>query len=167
MSRLYPYVGPSDIRARARQTPPGTVIDSQKTLTHWMHNSRQVPDRKGLFAVTYVVDEHGQFRVADRGSEHVACAAGQPVRAAGEMFLEKSQDGWEVVEVSNHSTGYCPDPECWPEVARALEALGIPHPGAFTRALIFRECGTCGQWNVVKDGWFVCGMCEADLPVLR
>ena len=27
-----------------------------------------------------------------------------------------------------------------------------------------RRCPTCGERNVIRDGWFACGSCGADLP---
>ncbi len=27
-----------------------------------------------------------------------------------------------------------------------------------------RRCLACGQRNIVKDDWFVCGVCGKDLP---
>jgi hypothetical protein len=166
MSPLYPYVGPEEIRARAMREghlEGGQAIGSVAELADWLRRTQE-EDSEGLIAVTYVVDEHGRLRVADRRSEHVRCAEGGPVLAAGEMFFRLSAEGAEVVEVSNHSTGYCPDPSCWPDVARALDALGIPHPGKFTRALYFRTCPKCGECNVIKDDYFVCGTCGAELP---
>ena len=80
------------------------------------------------------------------------------------MFLRRTGAGLEVVEVSNQSTGFCPEPESWPAVAAALDGLGIRHPGRFTQEVIFRRCPACGERNVVKDGWFACGACGADLP---
>jgi RNA polymerase subunit RPABC4/transcription elongation factor Spt4 len=85
------------------------------------------------------------------------------VLSAGEMFFRLTAAGPEVIEVSNQSTGYCPEPESWPAVAAALDRLGVSHPGRFTLALVFRRCPACGQRNVVKDGWFACGVCNSDL----
>jgi hypothetical protein len=66
-----------------------------------------------------------------------------------------------VVEASNQSTGYCPEPESWTAVAAALDRIGVPHPGGFTLEIMFRRCPKCGERNMVKDGWFACG---AELP---
>jgi transcription initiation factor TFIIIB Brf1 subunit/transcription initiation factor TFIIB len=30
----------------------------------------------------------------------------------------------------------------------------------------FRRCPACGERNIVKDDWFVCGVCGADLPTV-
>ncbi len=164
MAKLYHYVGPEDIRRRAASAPPGVRIESHIGLIDWARQTRQEPNPDGLIAVTFVVDERGDLRVADRGSEHVACAGGGPVQSAGEMFLLASKAGLEVEQVSNQSTGYCPEPESWPAVGSALDRSGLKHPGRFTREVIFRRCPACGQRNVVKDGWFACGVCGKDLP---
>jgi hypothetical protein len=42
--------------------------------------------------------------------------------------------------------------------------LGVAHPGRFTTEVVFRRCERCGERNVVRDGWFVCGVCGAELP---
>jgi hypothetical protein len=164
VSRLYQYVGPENIRRRAAGCPAGTTISSIDDLTAWMKESKQNPNPAGLVVVTFVVDEQGKMLVADRGSEHVACSGGRPVLSAGEMFLTRSGSVWRVAEVSNQSTGYCPEPESWPAVATALDAAWIEHPGGFKLAVVFRRCNGCGQRNVVRDGWFACGVCGADLP---
>ncbi|SNT28619.1 hypothetical protein SAMN05421812_104249 [Asanoa hainanensis] len=102
--------------------------------------------------------------MAPRQSEHVACAAGQDVLAAGEITFGENSDGYFVEAVSNQSTGYCPDPDCWPAVAEALDRLDLPHPGGFTAPLTFRRCPACGERNIVRDADFTCALCAADLP---
>jgi hypothetical protein len=75
------------------------------------------------------------------------------------MFFRVTGDKVEVPEASNQSTGFCPEPESWPAVAMALDRAGVTHPGRFTTEVVFRWCEACGEGNVVKDGWFVCGVC--------
>ena len=146
--RRYAYVGPADIRARGGA--PGTPIRSRADL--------------GAFAsgepLTFVVDTNGVLRVADRRSEHVACAGGGEVLSAGEL----TPAGGAIVDISNQSTGYCPEPESWPAVASALDAAGIAHPGRFTFEVVFRRCTKCRERNLVKDDWFECAMCGSALP---
>jgi hypothetical protein len=153
MPHLYLYVGPEAIRVRCAGSKAGYVITSSADLRGW-----------GNGAVTFVIDADGTLRIADRHSEHVACASGQPVQSAGELFLRIEGDVVDVIEVSNQSTGYCPEPESWPAVAAALDRLGVPHPGRFTTAIQFRRCPGCGERCIVKDDWFVCAVCGADLP---
>jgi hypothetical protein len=126
--------------------------------------ARRADEGQEEVAATFVIDEGGGLLLADRRSEHVACAGGRPVLSAGEMFFAVEGDRVEVAEVSNQSTGYCPEPGSWPAVAAALDRIGVRHPGRFTAEIVFRRCGICGERNVVKDGWFVCGACGTDLP---
>ncbi|MSP91876.1 MAG: hypothetical protein EXR79_08780 [Myxococcales bacterium] len=114
---------------------------------------------------TYVVDMKGELWIADRRSEHIACARGSDVLAAGEMQFEVNATSVRATTVSNLSTGYCPAPRCFASVAHALDAAGIAHPGHLTARFTFRKCQDCGWINVIKDDWFVCSVCESDLPL--
>ena len=38
------------------------------------------------------------------------------------------------------------------------------HYAALLNQMNRRHCEGCGERNVVRDGWFVCGVCGADLP---
>ncbi len=149
--RPYHYVGPPEI-ALSASSPDACTVDTAETLLIWLESPR---------TCTYVVTLAGQLRVAPRNSEHVACAGGMAVLAAGEITFAMPL---AATQISNQSTGYCPEPECWPAVASALNAAGIPHPGGFTEALVFRRCAECGQINVVREENFVCAVCDAELP---
>ena len=164
VKRLYPYVGPPEIKARVAGRPAGTAISAAADLLAWVRGTGRDAGPDGLVAATFVIDAGGRLLLADRRSEHVACAGGGPVLSAGEMFFGVSEDGVEVGEVSNQSMGFCPEPESWPAVAAALDRVGVAHPARFTVEIVFRRCMACGERNVVKDGWFVCGVCGADLP---
>jgi hypothetical protein len=161
---LYKYVGPAAIQARVAGRPVGTPIRSVPDLLAWVRGTGQRPGPGSLVAATFVIDARGDLLVADRRSEHVACAAGGPVLSAGELFFLTGDGRVEVAEASNQSTGYCPEPESWPAVAAALERAGIAHPGRFTAEVVFRRCEACGERNVVKGGWLTCGVCGAELP---
>jgi hypothetical protein len=151
-ARIYHYVGPADVLAALRPLMPGRAVIAREDIT----------DPGEPF--TFVIDLKGTLRLAPRRSEHAACAAGAPVLSAGEITFEKGQDGWEVVSATNQSTGYCPEPSSWPAVARALDRIGVPHPGRFTDEFTFRRCPRCGERNVVREGDFTCAICEAQLP---
>lgn len=101
-----------------------------------------------------------------RHSEHIACAGGEPVLSAGEIFFIYSVSGWQVAEITNQSTGFCPEPKSWPQVAKALDAIGLRHPARFTIEFIFRRCPKCTQINLVKENLFFCAVCEANLPII-
>jgi hypothetical protein len=163
VNKLYYYVGPAGIKDRVAGRPMGMAISSVACLLAWVHDTDRRPGSDGLVAATFVMDEKGILLVADRRTEHVACCGGGPVLSAGELFLSVEAARVEVVEASNQSTGFCPEPESWPVVAAALDRIGLAHPGRFTQEIVFRRCGKCGERNVVKDGWFVCGMCGAEL----
>ena len=150
--RLYDYVGPREVLQAVRSQPPGRAVTCGDEITH--------ADEP----FTFVVDATGVLRLAARRSEHVACAGGRPVLSAGEITFEHGRAGWAVTAVTNQSTGYCPEPESWPAVARVLDRLGVPHPGCFTSEFTFRRCPGCGERNVVREDDFTCAICDAELP---
>jgi hypothetical protein len=160
--RSYRYVGPADIRAAAvRADTAGASIGSRAEFEAWVRGRGPV---ESVEPFTYVVDLDGLLRLAPRRSEHVACAAGERVLAAGEMTFAREAGGWVVAEVSNQSTGYCPDVDSWPAVAAALGRAGLAHPSGFGYAFVFRRCTKCREHAVVKEDDFVCVFCGADLP---
>ena len=138
----------------------GTPIRSGDDLSAWIASRSSDAEPDGSLIATFTVDVGGTLLLAPRRSEHVACAGGGPVLSAGEMtFL----DG-DVSEITNQSTGFCPEPESWPTVAAALDAIPVDRPDDFTTRVVFRLCPGCNERNIVKDGWFVCDLCGADLP---
>ncbi|WP_371241913.1 hypothetical protein [Streptomyces pimonensis] len=113
---------------------------------------------------TFVVGTDGVLRLAPRRSEHVACAGGDMVLSAGEISFVHEADRWAVSEVSNQSTGYCPDVSSWAEVARALDAVELRRPSGFTHEVVFRRCPDCQEHTIVREDDFVCVFCGSDLP---
>lgn len=164
--REYTYVGPAAIAEAVSENDQGRVIASVRDALTWLDGRGTGPGRgvRGELVVTFVIDTGGRLRIAERRSEHVACAGGEHVLSAGEMTFARDRDGVEVVAVSNQSTGYCPESSSWPAVAGALDAIPLSHPGRFTAPFEFRRCEQCGERNVVKDDWFVCALCDAELP---
>ena len=159
-TRRYRYVGPAEFRDRVIAVDVVTV-DAPALLDRWLarRNRRDVAE-----PMTFVIALDGALRLAPRRSEHVAVACGQDVLAAGEMTFSRAGTGWRVTEATNQSTGYCPDPECWPAVARALDRVGMSHPGGFTNHVIFRRCPNCGERNIVRDDDFTCALRDSALP---
>jgi hypothetical protein len=155
----YAYVGPEELRAAVLPAAEGQRIGSRADFERWV-SSRDLAE-----PFTFVVGVDGVLRLAPRRSEHVACAGGGEVLSAGEIGFGRSGDGWYVREVTNQSTGYCPDADSWPAVAAALEQAELAAPAGFTAALVFRWCPRCGELNVVRDGDFTCVMCEGELPL--
>jgi hypothetical protein len=139
-------------------------IASAEDVRRWVQDTGQALEGEGHVTATFVVAEDGWLWLADRRSEHVVCARGEPVLSAGEITFAIDREAVRVVEVSNQSTGYCPEPESWPAVAAALERAGLVTPAGFSLALLFRRCTRCGARNIVKDGCFECCVCGAELP---
>ncbi|MCL8009867.1 hypothetical protein [Streptomyces sp. AS02] len=159
--RRYRYVGPAELTALVRPEAAGRVVRSAADLDDWLAQCARA-ERAEPF--TYVVGTDGRLRLAARRSEHVVCAGGRDVLAAGEVRFEHGSGCWTAVEISNQSTGYCPDLDSWPAVARALDGAGVGHPGGFTHAVVFRRCEQCGERAIVREGDFVCVFCGGDLP---
>lgn len=160
MPRIYTYVGPHAIARAAADEPVGALITSPPDLDAWLEAH---PDALTEGA-TFVVDPSGVLRLAPRRSEHVACAAGGHVLAAGEIVFTRRRGAIVVEEATNQSTGYCPEPESFESLASALDRLGVARPGAYTMACTFRWCVPCRQTNLVKEDWFECPCCGAALP---
>jgi hypothetical protein len=143
----------------------GDRIGSPEDFAGWVVGQ---PSEELVEPFTFVVPVDGVLRLAPRRSEHVACATGASVLAAGEITVRLVGDlgdrAWTVAEVTNQSTGYCPDPACWPAVAAALGLAGLSHPGGFTVEVVFRRCVTCRELNIVREDHFVCVFCDGDLP---
>ncbi len=164
-SRVYAYVGPVDLLADATPDKAGHPISCAEDLRRWLRERGDRPDPEGQLTLTFVVDLQGRLLIADRHSEHVSCASGGPVLAAGELVVLRTPDP-EIAEASNQSTGYCPEPDCWTHLQAALDRANIPHPGRLTRPFTFRRCPECGQRNIIKDSWFECDVCANPLPLL-
>lgn len=159
----YRYVGPESVRLRAAAEPAGTPV---RTIADLATFARIEPTFSSEGATFVVTEEHGLL-LAPRRSEHVACASGRAVLAAGELAIAHVRGRWTVTYCSNQSTGYCPEPECFDALAFALDALGIARPSAWTYAFVLRRCQLCAQIQVIKDEVFECAVCNAALPVRR
>ncbi len=159
-SRQYQYVGPDEIRKAIQGAPLGKPIYCKSDLSDWLTTTQTDTREEGCVIATFVVGIDQVLRLAPRRSEHVACAGGASVLSAGEITISRNL---EVDEVTNQSTGYCPEPESWTQVAQALDNIGVSRPDEFTTQVIFRKCVACGQRNIVKDNWYCCEVCQARL----
>jgi len=163
MRRHYCYVGspeiahlPADPRYRYR-------VEAAADVERWAWETQQVRSSAQAITATFIINGEEQLWIADRHSEHIACADGQPVLAAGEITFHWDCSGISVTEVTNQSTGYCPEPDSWDVVAAVLQRLNLAHPTAFTTCFLFRRCIHCGTTNIVKDSWWECAACQAPL----
>jgi hypothetical protein len=158
--RLYPYVGPAELREPGRERS-GIAITSQAVLAAWL-SGRGRDELAEPF--TFTVSAGDDLLLAPRRSEHVRCAGGREVLAAGEITFGQDGPTWRAVAVTNHSTGYCPAPESWPAVAAALDRAGIAHPAGYDPVVVFRQCPACQAINIVRDEHFACAICDGPLP---
>lgn len=163
MKKLYKYVGPEEIRKESEGKNTGTVIRHPEDVLHWAKEQNLFNKSNDSLVITFVIDEQKNLRIAHRNSEHIACASGGNVYSAGEMTFYLSEKEQSVIDVTNQSTGYCPEPSSWDVVNEVLDNIGIEHPGCFTVEFIFRRCEKCGQKNIVKNEWFYCSVCNAEL----
>lgn len=161
MMRGYRYVGPVELRVAVRVGSGACAIGSAGDFDVWVAQQAAAELAEPF---TFVIGMDGLLRLAPRRSEHVACAGGEPVLSAGEIGFGRDAGLWGVREVSNQSTGYCPDGCSWPAVARALDRIGIAHQDEFTHEVVFRRCPGCQEHNIVREGDFVCVFCGAALP---
>lgn len=157
--REYKYVGPRELIAEAdsaiERVEPGSVDE----LVRWLTSQGSL----GVVA-TFIVDTSGRLWLSARGTEHVACARGLPVLGAGEIMFRARGRLVSIVSITNQSTGYCPEPESWYEVRRAIERIGLKAPHGFTHAFEFRRCTNCGMINILKADSPECPVCGTLLP---
>ncbi|MFY0606404.1 MAG: hypothetical protein JXR10_06810 [Cyclobacteriaceae bacterium] len=160
MMKSYQYVGPGEILDRIDRESLGQDILSAKALINWL---KMMKYAQGFVTLTYIVDQDGSLRIAPRESEHVACAGGNSVLAAGELIVDFIGNELSIAEITNLSTGYCPSPSCWPAVKLALEKTDIQFPDYFTNSYIFGICDNCGNRQVIKDDVYGCYNCGETL----
>src|SRR5262245_48285981 len=103
MRRPYRYVGPQALRVAAAPWPARAEIRQPNDFSRWLAATQPPRARQSTIIVTFIVDLAGHLWVADRHSEHVACAAGQDVLAAGEMTFKMSTGTLTVTEATNQS----------------------------------------------------------------
>ena len=162
-NREYRYVGPDDIIKNLPVTSKRILVTSPASVINWIQDTKQSSEYDDLYVATFIVDTDGNLWINDRRSEHVLCAMGKNVLSAGEIAFELKEHDIEVIEITNQSTGYCPEPESWWAVKRALNPANIRHPSDFTMKVVFRLCNNCGTKNIVKDDWFECEVCQKPL----
>lgn len=161
MYTQYSYVGPIEIKEKAAELYNAFSIRHADEFKSWAQQQNEWEN--DTLTITFVVLLDQILRVASRRSEHVACALGEKVLAAGELTICLKPQ-LVVIGATNQSTGYCPKPECWKIAYSILTQLEIPCPKGLTYSCEFRKCPQCGERNLVKENWFVCDLCGHDLP---
>jgi hypothetical protein len=164
MNKLYSYIGPKEIRERVSLDIPGKIILSQRDVIDWIASTDQKIDKNNSVTATYVINDQYFLLISDRHDEHVACAGGKSVFSAGEITFEIIHDKVKISQITNQSTGYCPEPSSWPSVDKALSRTDLKYPAAFTSEFKFRRCLNCQTINIIKEEFFFCAVCDSQLP---
>ncbi len=159
----YFYVGSKEIAERVDKQYEGHKITQISDIQQWIENDHQTIENESLIA-TFIINLQEELVISDRHSEHVMCAGGRNVLAAGEITFSFEKETIFVSEISNQSTGYCPKPASWEIVEFVLDQLEIEHPEYFTIAYEFRYCEHCKTTNLIKEAIYECAVCGADLP---
>lgn len=164
MIRAYKFVGSKSFIPSADAMPERWCILTTADLASWTRQHAEETDGEGLIPATFIIATDEALWIADRRSEHLACARVGDVLAAGEMFFRGRGASLEVARVSNQSTGYCPEPSCWPMVKRVLRRIDVPHPTGFDPCFEFRRCPSCGTICILKYEDDDCPVCNTALP---
>lgn len=143
---------------------PRHEVTAAEGLLRWALDAGYFPNGISSEIFTYTVLPGHRLFIADRHSEHVACARGAAVECAGEISFRRSKNGLVIEEASNLSTGYCPESSAWGALDLALKAAGFPGVQGFTAAFEFRYCQQCLQTCVIKDEVYECPSCLQPLP---
>lgn len=163
----YKFIGNKELLSLVKNDSRGYPIKSINDIKNWIVQSQQKLSVTAEVTATFVIDLAYCLLINDRHSEHVVCANGQNVLAAGEIIFELvGKQDVTISQITNQSTGYCPSPASWKAVEKALQIIGIKHPNYFTTVFEFRVCANCNWVNIIKNDYFVCenNKCENILP---
>ena len=167
MARIYEYVGGRDLMPTQWEAVHRVRVAKSENVQCWIQETEQILSADNSVTATFVVDLGGELWIADRHSEHVHCARGGSVLAAGEITFIAQGNYISVVSVTNQSTGYCPEPESWQAVQPILTSIFADVPENFTVAFIFRCCPQCDTINIIKEDIWECAFCNGELPMVR
>lgn len=162
---MYQYIGPKEILKQVKPERIGKMVQSEDDIKDWIASTNQKTDANDEIIATFIIDLEENIRINDRHSEHVVCANGNAILSAGEITFELDKNKISISKITNQSTGYCPSPKSWNSVEKVLRKTKVEFPDYWTTEFIFRICPNCKNINIVKDDFFVCMICENDLPV--
>lgn len=160
----YNYIGPEDLLELITDDVDNTCLKQPSDVLKWIKITGQELDSNKSITATYIVDSDKLMWIGDRHMEHVVCAKGNSILAAGEITFTINQKEIYVSSITNQSTGFCPKPECWKQVTISLNKAKIEHPDNFTIAFEFRRCDSCNTLNLIKDNFYYCSVCDSELP---
>lgn len=161
-AKSYAYVGPEELNELVHESDDVRTVKCREDVQQWIKETGQAIGNDNEVIATFVVRKDKRLYISDRHAEHIVCAKGQPVLSAGEITF-KVDKAIGVSAITNQSTGYCPEPQSWKYVAKALKKAKLEYGKGFTIEFIFRKCSKCDSINIVKDDWYVCAVCDEDL----
>ncbi len=96
-----PFIGRESFIPKADEMPDRFELTSSDDVRDWIDKTRLEPEWDDTLPATFIVDLAGALWIADRRSEHVACARMTPVLAAGVIFFEQRKGKVHVARVTN------------------------------------------------------------------
>jgi hypothetical protein len=99
--KQYKYIGPKELLKLVSNTKRGKVISEANDVISWIKERNQELNAMNQVIATFIIDMDNRLLVADRHSEHVACAGGENILSAGEMTFELNGNNVEIVHVTN------------------------------------------------------------------
>ena len=113
-------------------------IATTEDIAGWVKDHHEEAEFNGLVPASFIIDRKYNLWIASRYSEHVACACGNDVLTAGEIFFGEEGGGPSVDRITNQSTGYCPEPSSW-DIVDFVEADTEEALAAFSNLLLAIE----------------------------
>lgn len=83
--RIYNYVGPRNLLQLIQKEQVHTQISKVQDILNWIEKTGQKLNKDKEVVATFVIGINHNLLIEDRGIEHVVCANGAPVLAAGEI----------------------------------------------------------------------------------
>lgn len=81
MAKVYHYLGSAEVNVGHTDRQR---VDRPRDIQDWTVRTRK-EIRDHSVTATFIISQTGELWIADRRSEHVACARDEPVQSAGEM----------------------------------------------------------------------------------
>ena len=163
MKKIYKYLGKPENKIKSQIASNREIVRKPEDVLIWLKKNKYKISESKTITATFIINKDEEMWIADRNSEHILCAKGRDVLSAGEITFCLIRNKVIVSDITNQSTGYCPEPDSWSYVSKTLDDIGLEHPDFFTEVFQFRFCYHCSSINIVKDNWFFCAVCNASL----
>ncbi len=100
MSKVYSYVGAACLNSLENLDAARTLVPFEGDIVAAIRRSKS-PKKTEPIVFTFIVGFNGLLWIADRHSEHVACARGGDVLSAGELTFEVDGGIVIVTDITN------------------------------------------------------------------